>query len=118
MDKQEFEHQARQRLEEHAAGLDGKTASALHRARVTALQSQGHRRPLAGPLAWAGSAAVTASLVVALFLYNQKTIPLPDIYADPAQQAAAEELELMDDLEFIAWLVLEEELADETGNQS
>ncbi|MFT5212275.1 MAG: hypothetical protein ACI9CE_004017 [Flavobacterium sp.] len=34
--------------------------------------------------------------------------PLPSIYEDPIQQAAAEEMELLNDLEFVAWLLLEE----------
>lgn len=118
MDNQEFERQAKQRLDEHAAGLDGKTSSALHRARVAALQSKSARPLGFGPLAWMGAGAITASFAVVLLFFNPQPAPLPVIFEDPLQQAAAEELELMDDLEFIAWLVLEEELANENGNQS
>ena len=45
--------------------------------------------------------------LVAVFVVREPA-GLPGIYEDPMQQAGAEEMELMDDLDFMAWLVLEE----------
>ena len=38
---------------------------------------------------------------------------LPEIYADPTQQAAAQDIDLLDDMEFMMWLVYEETAEDE-----
>ena len=44
--------------------------------------------------------------------------PLPVIYEDPVQQAAASEMELMDDLDFVAWLLLQEGEDVNAGDQT
>ena len=101
-------------MDEHAESLPGETRSKLHQARTKAVaHNPGARYGL-----WLGAGAVAASLTVAVLVADQEPPPLPDIYADPTQQAAAENLELMDDLEFIAWLVLQEDMANESGNNT
>ncbi|MFT7218679.1 MAG: hypothetical protein ACI8Z1_000290 [Candidatus Azotimanducaceae bacterium] len=114
MKKPEFEKDARDILNDHVDGLDGATLSKLHRLRFKAVANQlGHKIwfPLRACL---GAGALAASIAVAVLFIDRQPSPLPAIYGDPSQQAAAENLELMDDLEFIAWLVLEEDLANET----
>ncbi len=100
----------RELLDDHSAGLDGNTRAKLHQARNRALD--GDRRTTA-TFGWAGAGAVAASLALAVVYFEPAPPPLPTIYEDPTQQAIAEDIELMDDLEFYAWLVLEEDEAVE-----
>lgn len=58
------------------------------------------------PLVPAGAMTATLSAVVALWLLA--AAPLPSIYEDESQQLAAEEMELLEDLEFVAWMIVEE----------
>ena len=108
MNNEEFTRQAKGLLDDSAESLDGHTRSRLHQARNRALASGRWRSPW---LNWSLTGSLAASLAVAVLLLNpsDSTPPLPDIYADPVQQAVAEDLELMDDLDFIAWLVMEED---------
>ena len=107
MTEEEFDNKARALLDEHVEGLDAATLSKLHQARNRALEHAGRRLPAAS--CWMGAGAMAASLAVAVVYFNQAPPPLPAIYEDPVQQAAAEDFELMDDLDFVAWLVLEED---------
>lgn len=108
MNNEEFTRQAKSLLDDSAESLDGQTRSRLHQARNRALASGGSRSSWLG---WSVTGSLATSLAVAFLLLGpaDQTPPLPDIYADPVQQAVAEDLELMDDLDFIAWLVMEEE---------
>jgi hypothetical protein len=106
MSKEEFNDKSRSLLDEHVDALDAATLSKLHQARTRAVAARRSRVPAyAG---WAGG-ALAASITLAVINFEQGPPPLPSIYEDPLQQAAAEELEFVDDLEFIAWLILEEE---------
>ena len=58
------------------------------------------------PLVPAGALTATLSAVMAFWLLA--AAPLPSIYEDEAQQLAAEEMELLEDLEFVAWMIVEE----------
>ena len=93
-------------LDEEVAAASGATASRLHRMRSEALARR-NRGPVW--ISWTGAGAAAAG-VAAVTLYFNLTAPepLPVIYEDPIQQAAASEMELMDDLDFVAWLVLQE----------
>ena len=102
-------------LDEHADALDGPTRARLHQARNRALAGVS---PVRRVLPWAGAGAVAAGIFAVTLLVTQATPPLPAIYEDPLQQAAAEDMELMDDLEFMAWLVLEEDYQDDAANNS
>ena len=114
MDKETFEEQAARRLDEHADAIDGPTLSKLHQARNHALARRGRRRAWQAAT-WTGAGGLAAGVLVAVMIAPQSPPPLPDIYADPVQQAAAMDMELMDDLEFMAWLVLEDELAGDVA---
>lgn len=104
---EKFDEKTRELLDDHAERLDAATLSKLHQARNRAVE---RKRRFSVQPGWAGAGALVASLAVAVIYFdNQQLPPLPAIYEDPLQQAAAEEMELMDDLEFYAWLVLQEE---------
>ena len=106
MTNKELQEKAKRLLDEHVDKLDSATLSKLHQARSQALEGAGRRQT--NYPGWVGAGALAASLSVAFVYFEQQPPPLPSIYEDPIQQAAAADLELMDDLEFIAWLVLEE----------
>ena len=109
MTKKAFNHKAKGLLDDHVDGLDAATLSKLHQARNEALALAGKPISFAAYSGWLGVGAMAASLVVGVVYFNQLPPPLPAIYEDPVQQAAAQEIELMDDLDFVAWLVLEED---------
>ncbi len=118
MNRNELEKESGRLLDEHADALDGSKRSKLHQARNVAVERAGRRSSRVG-MPWIASGAVLSGLLVAvLFVERQSPSPLPAIYGDPLQQAAAEELELLDDLEFMAWLILENELAGEPGENT
>ena len=103
---EEVAAKVRSLLDEEVDGLDGATLSRLHRMRSDAVSER--RRPVIWPW-WTGAGATAAGLaVVAVYFNVAEPEPLPVIYEDPVQQAAASEMELMDDLDFVAWLVLQE----------
>lgn len=104
----EFEKKSKELLDEHADSLDGPTLSRLHQMRSNAI-SRKTRSPYLPYVGWTGAGAVAASLFVAVVYLDRSPEPLPTIYEDPLQQAAAEELELINDLDFYAWMVLEED---------
>ena len=92
-------------LTEGISSMDAATLSKLHRARNFALDQESRG------VSWSqwgfGGAVLSSFLLMGIYFY-QLTPPLPEIYADPIQQASAENIELLDDLEFFAWLLLEE----------
>ncbi len=102
---EKFEQKARALLTESDDNLDAATLSRLHQARNHAMSNTATNR---SPVYWwAGSSALAAGILT-FGIYLNQIPPLPDIYEDPLQQATAENMELLDDLDFIAWLVLEE----------
>ena len=109
MTEEAFDKKAKDLLDENVDRLDAATLSKLHQARNQALESAGKRSGLPAYSGWVGAGAMAASLAVGVVYFNQQPPPLPAIHEDPIQQAAAEEIELMDDLDFVAWLVLEED---------
>ena len=113
----EFQKKAKRLLNESTDNLDGATLSRLHQARSKAIESSGVKSPWW--FGWTTAGAVAASLTVGIIYFDQQQMPpLPNIYEDELQQAAAEELELIDDLDFIAWLVLEEGEFDDVVKSS
>jgi len=112
-DKDTFSERAREILDEQTENLDASTLSRLHQARSKALAGARQKSPW---ILWAPAGAVAAGILSVGIYLNQYPgqlstggePPLPAIYQDPMEQIAAENMDLMDDLEFIAWLVLEE----------
>ena len=112
LDKDPFIARVKEVLDENSAGLDADTQRRLKQARLRAvarLKTPGNERqkPLWFPLIPAS--AMAAGLMAVVFYLDQVQPPLPAIYQDPEQQTAAESMELLNNLEFTAWLVLQED---------
>ena len=103
--EQSFHRKASELLDESVDRLDGPTLSKLHQARSRALEA---KSPMFNWQAFSGAGALAASVAMVFVLFDTAPEPLPVIYEDPVQLAAAQEIELMDDLDFVAWLVLQE----------
>ncbi len=114
-DESGFEQSARERLRRHAERVPDDVAARLAaaRRRAVATLDDGDRArwldrwfsPAFGFSA-AGAAAVVV-LAVALFFFDNASVPaVPPgfISADEAELTAAHEAELLDELEFLAWL--------------
>ena len=106
-DRTQFERKAAELLDESVAGLDANIASRLHQARSVALES----RPVwLQWTAWTGAGALAAGLASVFLLMDMRPVEtgIPTLYEDAVQQATAESLELMDELDFLAWLAMQE----------
>ncbi len=95
---------ARELLDESAEHMDAATRSRLHQARVRALESRRRRMPWYG---WATGGVFAASAAFALLVY-QAPAQLPLNYADPTESLAVDDMELLEDMEFMAWMILQE----------
>lgn len=95
-------------LQGSADGLDAATLSRLNRARQAALA----QRRRAMPLWWGAAAACAIALVLALGLARHDTAPVAAPLAAPNQDSGAidalasddDNAEMVDDLDFYAWL--------------
>ena len=104
-----FEEKARDALRDQAERVPPEVATRLAAARRAAMDQ--YRQPRAGwgfgmGLSAAGAAAAVA-LAVGLLLVGEEEIPaLPPglVMADEAEISAAQEAELLSELEFLAWL--------------
>ena len=117
-DQQELEARARRLLREHADALPEDIAARLAAARRTAVAefaATGPSRWEAFYRFWFGSglglsalgATAMVAAAVGLFLLRQEQVPaLPPglVMADEAEITAAQEAELLSELEFLAWL--------------
>jgi hypothetical protein len=104
-DMDPFSTRVKELLDEKADNLDAATQSRLRQARMRALDSAPKRPEW---LVWGPASAVAAGLMAVGIYLNQAQPPLPAIYQEPEQQTVAENMDLLDDLEFVAWLALEE----------
>ena len=111
-DKDPFVIRIKEILDEESASLDAETQSRLTQARMKAIARLGATESTEQKTAWFGwvpVSAMAAGLLAVGIYQNQVKHPLPAIYQDPVQQTAAENMELLENLEFTAWLVLKEE---------
>ncbi|VAW59823.1 hypothetical protein MNBD_GAMMA11-104 [hydrothermal vent metagenome] len=110
----EFLKQTRKTLDESADSLDAATLSRLNQARQKALQSQTKPGILsstlpAGIMAGLGVAVVTAWLLLSQTQSEQaQQHQLAYETQDMDMLTSDTELELLEDLEFVSWLVLEQ----------
>ena len=123
-DNQAFLQQTRQLLDDSTEALDAATLSRLNQARQKALQQTGGRRlpnllfsPWASATLIAGFAVAAIAVVlwtaVPQQLEQQQQYRLVNQLEDMDILMSETELELLDELEFISWLVDEE--LDENG---
>ena len=108
---EEFARAAKARFDESVDKLDGATLSTLNQSRQKAL-AELHTQPTQW-LRWVPAAAVatTAFLVVTVILPEPANIqPVPAEVADMEILLGEDSLELIEDLEFYAWIdMLEQE---------
>jgi hypothetical protein len=100
----QFTEKAKALLDDSAEHMDAEILSKLHQARSRALEADSSAVPW---YAWTSGGVVTAGVLLGLFLYQPPA--QPPVYGDPVEQEIAENLELLEDLEFMVWMVLEEE---------
>jgi len=111
-----FEQRAADLLRESATTLDGQTRSRLNRARQAALDelpaARGRGRAGYG---WATAGVAAVAVLTGVLLNNrapvQAPVPLTEVPAaavDLDLLMAEEELEMLEDLEFFAWLESED----------
>jgi hypothetical protein len=113
-----FERRSAALLRESAANLDGRTRSRLNRARQAALDElPAARRPGVSGYRWAAAGVAAVAVLAAVLLSNrpgeplQSPVPLAEVSAaavDLDLLMAEEELEMLEDLEFFAWLESED----------
>lgn len=116
MTEEELIRKSRRLLDESLESMDGATLSRLHQVRSAAIERSRRREPKW--FEWTSMGAVCTGLAVIAFNVYIQPPPLPTIYQDPQQQATAEQMELLDDLDFIAWLVMEEDGFEDVGKSS
>ncbi len=115
-EEENFAHRTGKRLRHSADDLDAATLSRLNRARQAALEEM--NRPSHAGRAWwvpAGVTALAAAVVVGIWRAggprqtDAEFVPLTaDDVADFEILLAESELEMLEDLEFFAWLAAEE----------
>lgn len=106
--------QVTSQLDEDSRDLDAATASRLNRARQHALDhGLARRRPRQGFLPYALAASIVAVLALtAVLRVPERAEPMPAAAAPSSADdlellAGTEELEMIEDLEFYAWLELQ-----------
>jgi len=106
----DFARRAGERLRRSADDLDTATAARLVRARQAALAGHPDRRRATNWLVPGLATAAVAALGVGLWLERQPADPVPAVtppVESPAELElllAGEDLEMLEDLEFYAWL--------------
>ena len=107
----EYANRLADRLRASEHDIDAETLARLGQARREAVAMSEQRSRSRHKQYWlgAGGAAVAASLLVVM-LNTGQVDPLPD--ADPEEFAAAQDIEMLEELEFIAWVASLEEIDD------
>lgn len=102
LDKEKaFVKTAQQHLDQYAADLDDLTSARLAALRRTALEQRARRMPGWLP---GGGVAVAAAALLAVVIWNGTSERLNGLPGDPGLLAQVEDLELIEELEFYAWL--------------
>ena len=99
--EKQFVENVKQHLDQHAEALDDMTAARLKGLRARALQQP--RQARVGWLPATGLATAAAALL-AVVVWYQAPLNEPGLPGEWDMLAASEELELIDELEFYAWL--------------
>ena len=114
MTEQELEKRARQVFAESVEGLDGQTLSRLNQGRQRALEAAARRPAL---LRYAPLGGLAAALAIAVMMI-QTPMPTPIEATDSASDfeilLGEDSLDMLEELEFFAWMDMEEPDADDT----
>jgi hypothetical protein len=115
----EFTARAQRLLRESETDLAADRVAGLRAARQQAVaaaeqqpKQRTRRRGFANPWVWAPATAMATTVLTVSLLLSGSPESLPVL--DPVELSAAQDLELLEDLEFLAW-VLEEEAMDTSG---
>lgn len=103
--EQRLKEQVRWRLDE--LPVPEATAARLHQARQQAIAALEVDRLGWLPRPWVPTLAYAATLMFAVGVWYQTLLPPLPSLDDPREAAAAQEFELLDDLEFVAWMEAE-----------
>jgi hypothetical protein len=112
MTKQNIEDKAKRLFDESVDGLDGATLSRLNRSRQLALAATEQQRPLFLRLAPVGGLAAAAALAVVM-LQSPGELAAPDNVSDFEILMSEDSLDMLEELEFFAWMELDESAADD-----
>lgn len=116
----EFEERTKLLFDDSVAALDGETRSKLTQARYRALDELKDKRKPVWSGSWLPAGAAAAVAVVSVMLWQGKVDPVSDDGFDVAAVTdleillGEEELDMVEELEFYAWL---EEQAEMTSGQ-
>lgn len=117
IEDQQFAAKAKQLFDQSVQGLDAQAQSRLNRGRHAALEQL---RPGAGSvrwLRWAPAVGVAAAAVVAVVMLSNRapvdSLAAPGELRDFEILMTDESLEMLQELEFYSWMVLEAEFDDE-----
>ncbi len=95
-------------LESQADATDKATLDALNQARRKAMTRI--RKPSrARPVYWLPATGLVSAVVVAMLWFQQPHAPHPQSLDDFELLTSEEDLEMLEDMEFVAWLMLEED---------
>lgn len=100
---EKLEQSAKRLFDESVDGLDAATLSRLNRGRQAAIEAAGNSRP--NWTLWAPATGVAAAAVVAVVMISNPTVVETDTAAADLDIILGEEsIEMLEDLEFYAWL--------------
>jgi len=110
MNEDEFLQKSRQLLDESAQQLDAHTLSRLNQARQRAIDSRLHSRRFGLAIPATATAVVTIAVVSGWLWMPHSPVPQqPQIAMEDMEIISSDtELELLEDLDFIAWLAEED----------
>ena len=112
----EFEERTKLLFERSVAALDGRTCSKLTQARYRALDELAERARPAWSRSWLPAGAAAAVALLSLMLWQGQMEPLTEggfdvtAVADLEILLSQEELDMLEELEFYAWLEEQVEL--------
>ena len=94
---------AKELFDESVDGLDGETLSRLNQGRHAALEAAKHGRP--DWVRWAPATGVAAAAVVAVVMLQEPGTDIPEAPASDFEILLGEEsIDMLEELEFYAWL--------------
>ena len=105
--------QVRTALDASVADLDATTLVHLQQARRNALAALPGGLPWVPPR-WVPAGAIVATMVIAIGAWQHVVLPPMPAGGDPVEALAAQDVDLLENLDFVAWLVVDED-ADAKG---
>lgn len=116
MKQHEFEDKAKELFDDSVDGLDAATLSRLNAGRHAALEA-GAKRPALLRFAPVGGVAAAAALAVLLFQPQQEAVIAPSADATDFEILMSDDnLDMLQDLEFYAWMDIADAELDDPGS--